>query len=77
MLNKSNKGFKIFEEILRSFKEYHYIDTFFKHKRTFEIILNTFDIEDLNYMKKRLSQLANKYHLNIKRIADDRIFITY
>jgi len=76
-VNYEKKGFEIFKEVLQSFKEYKYIDTYFKRKRTFEVILNTFDVEDLKYMKKRLSQLAKKYSLNVKRIADDRLFITY
>ena len=69
------RDYKNFLEILKDFKDYKYIDTFFKHGRKILVILNDFD--DFEYMKFRVIQIAKKNNLFIKKVTDFRITVTY
>ena len=69
------RDYENFLETLKSFKDYKYIDTFFKQGRRILVILNDFD--DFEYMRNRIIQIAKKNNLFIKKVTDFRITVTY
>ncbi len=69
------RDYKNFLKTLYAFKDYKYIDTFFKHGRRILIILNEYD--DFEYMRNRIIQIAKKNNLFIKKVTDFRITVTY